>query len=688
MATDDAPAAQALEVSPEAFDELLRGPPEHAGRADCGIGRRWTGWLMEWRGKRAFRAATDPKGAGAPMPQKLPDGRYATARYWGISKPQLEKLFAWCQRQELWNSEDNVRVFNEKFIKPICRRTGMSVALTMNQHAPKPISVMISHGWDENAKHFFEDLLGSSACTVARGRSVRFARWGSTTQHGGASPGDCAASLLEHEVAYICLLCNPQGEGHQVKAMLGSQVDSLPFTEVIWSDHCRRMLVAPCDELKEQLVGLYSRLWCIWEVKVAVDRGIPIHFTHRIDAADLSTKRAYLLGSPGRSSKDARCGSSSDTSMIRAAIESKSLPCLHVTILAFSASAAFYGYINLFTTLFVPAAGDPDAPRFASYIALSCVVFHIVRRCVGALLVDRGTDNYRKLDEIVVASVQRRYCLRRPANRDVARMMVGAVIGACVFRLCGLLAEASFGDGFNAALAVILRKDVKALHQDLYFRGAHQGAVCAIASDVNMFGVAHGMYFKGVRDQRVAGALVLLGHFLSTWGLMLLVYAVDRDAACRYGHGTFGQYLADYAVPSTDLLGFFVGWALVAATYGWWRHALKVAGGASLLLPSPHLCGLVLIIACAVLGNLLAGLAWERGVLADTDYILQKGFMFPGFAAHLIAVAPGWRSVARVRAGCLAIVACPLSAVALFLATSSPDPAAHRQLPGATAACP
>eukprot|EP00434_Breviolum_minutum_P013573 symbB.v1.2.011963.t1/scaffold816.1/size160128/9 len=75
----------------------------------------------------------------------------------------------------------------------------------------------------------------------------------------------------------------------------------------------------PNEELKTNGQGLYSRLWCIWEIKVAADAGLPI-----IILPDRSSGE-HLLGKSIISSRNARCGNpfypmNKDEVLIRAAI--------------------------------------------------------------------------------------------------------------------------------------------------------------------------------------------------------------------------------------------------------------------------------------------------------------------------------------------------------------------------------
>ncbi|CAJ1459235.1 unnamed protein product [Effrenium voratum] len=74
----------------------------------------------------------------------------------------------------------------------------------------------------------------------------------------------------------------------------------------------------PNEQLRANGQGLYSRLWCIWEIKVAADEGLPIKIVHERRTEE------HLLGK-STSSRSARCGNPSepmnkDEKLIRDAI--------------------------------------------------------------------------------------------------------------------------------------------------------------------------------------------------------------------------------------------------------------------------------------------------------------------------------------------------------------------------------
>ncbi|CAL1141566.1 unnamed protein product [Cladocopium goreaui] len=242
---------------------------------------------------------------GGPRPQRLPDGTWVPARFWGIHRKELRQLYAASCEDEFWRDHLDVTEYVNHFatwcgagsdffdfhdpvmlVKPRTAGTEMGYALMVHQDNPQEVNLMVSHAWVENAKSFFEDVL---------------------------------KSMFRNEVAFICFLSNFQGTSAEIDAQLGNDIMRSPFTQVLNSSACQRLLVVPNEELKTNGQGLYSRLWCIWEIKVAADAGLPI-----IILPDRSSDE-HLLGKSIISSRNARCGNpfcpmNKDELLIRAAI--------------------------------------------------------------------------------------------------------------------------------------------------------------------------------------------------------------------------------------------------------------------------------------------------------------------------------------------------------------------------------
>jgi len=226
----------------------------------------------------------------AAAPQRLPDGTPIPAFRWGITKAQLAELHAKCRADGKWDDGDSIADFVVKFVKPVTDGTGMGMALFTNQDDPKLVDLMVSHAWQENAGRFFEDL----------------------QQH-----------MKEDEVAFVCALALWQHGYEEIKAQLGPSLVGGPFSSVIASVKKQkgRMLVVANEELKENGQGLYSRMWCVWEVFFARNLSMPVEFTHRN-----SLEHLFGAGGAAASAKTARCGNpamlmNDDEKRIREAIE-------------------------------------------------------------------------------------------------------------------------------------------------------------------------------------------------------------------------------------------------------------------------------------------------------------------------------------------------------------------------------
>jgi len=305
----------------------------------------------------------------------LEDGTCVTAKYWGITKSQIRELYHDARQSELWNDGDTVNEFVQKFVLPM-QGNFRGLALEKNKHAPQEVNLMISHAWAENVKDFFEDVL----------------------EH-----------TYEHEVAFVCFLSNYQGTPDEIDRQLGHDIHRSPFTEAI--RNCQRMLVVPNEELLRNGQGLYSRLWCDWEIKVAADNGLPIHVTARCT-------KAHLLGSPVRSSRDARCGDPSkpwnkDERLIRTAIENMppQTAKFHSVGISLVAICASYGPLISCRmrddwTLWISGVLGGTLVGLA-------LVYLLIRSMKMWLSLEGQTDGYDILDSIIRGAARKSYACKR-----------------------------------------------------------------------------------------------------------------------------------------------------------------------------------------------------------------------------------------------------------------------------------
>lgn len=235
-------------------------------------------------------------------PQVIPSGQEVHAPHWGITRAQLADLLADCTSSPQWDAQDNVRTFVQKFVEPRTAGTWMGLSLVLNCNAPKAVNLMVSHSWEENAQAFFADVI---------------------------------REMHDHEVAFICFLAIYQGGGRAIEEQLGDMVVQGPFVQVIKEVFRQngRMLVVPNETLRANGQGLYSRMWCDFEIYTALQLGCCVKFAQ-------GTMLEHLFGSDGVvASQHARCGNpampmNSDERMIRNEIETMTvLPLEHRGVL-------------------------------------------------------------------------------------------------------------------------------------------------------------------------------------------------------------------------------------------------------------------------------------------------------------------------------------------------------------------
>lgn len=180
---------------------------------------------------------------------------------WGISKENLREIRAQVKaavkngtiaptETDQFDPHDerigpNIHTVNEYFIKPITRDAGgMSMALMMN---PEGVAcdLFVTHAWQEGFYEFADKLLNAWP-------------WG------------------VHYV-YACMFSNPQ---------------NLDIGELI--SHPRESPFAKCLEASKYMIvipnakgSIYSRLWCVYEIHIAVELGKPVIIAKRAKVTDM-----------------------------------------------------------------------------------------------------------------------------------------------------------------------------------------------------------------------------------------------------------------------------------------------------------------------------------------------------------------------------------------------------------------
>eukprot|EP00812_Abedinium_dasypus_P009020 NODE_273_length_1718_cov_356.992784.p1 GENE.NODE_273_length_1718_cov_356.992784~~NODE_273_length_1718_cov_356.992784.p1 ORF type:complete len:520 (-),score=71.27 NODE_273_length_1718_cov_356.992784:141-1700(-) len=163
--------------------------------------------------------------------------------------------------------------------------------LTYNDLDPKPVKLMISRCWSEPVGTFFRDVLITTIDTPDVGM-------------------------------FICFLSLYQGTEKELNAQVGQNGTTMEdgsFWQVLESvkSHGGRMIVVSNQNELESGRGLYSRLWCTWEVWCAVQQVVPI-FVHPFTGTE-----THLFGSRGTrgfTAQKGRCGREHDALKIQTAI--------------------------------------------------------------------------------------------------------------------------------------------------------------------------------------------------------------------------------------------------------------------------------------------------------------------------------------------------------------------------------
>jgi hypothetical protein len=130
--------------------------------------------------------------------------------------------------------------------------SGRSVALEYNDEGPLAIDCLISHSLDENVKEFIEDLLSTP--------------------------------LSDTTVLFICFFCVYQGTHEEIDLQVCQGTDDIHngcFARILRHVSVKaepKMYVIPNEALAHNGQGLYSRLYCTWEVYNSCLWGIDIIF--------------------------------------------------------------------------------------------------------------------------------------------------------------------------------------------------------------------------------------------------------------------------------------------------------------------------------------------------------------------------------------------------------------------------
>lgn len=476
---------------------------------------RWSSKTWSWQ--KAYSNAWSPQTA-RPMPQMLPHGREVTASRWGITRQQVVDLYESCLQDATLDEHDNVTQFVHKCVIPPTQGSRMGLALLLNQNAPKEVNLMVSHAWVENACRFFDDFLKHT---------------------------------LDHEIAYICFLSNYQGTPEEIDAQLGNNIHYSPFTEVICSPACSRMLVIPNEELFSTGHGLYSRLWCDWEILCAANAGLPI------DILPERSTKGHLLGTETISSRQARCGNplmppNKDEKLIRNAIQD-----MPPRTSRFQALGLFVVAICSVLGAEVGLSIGISYPLWISGYMCGFIVGCAFTKFLGCIRTQdcyedfRKRDGYQVLDNVIHAAAKGWYSTNRITfEKDlpsVCRYFITFAILDGVVRIAWSVAKTGYPLGRGLGIGWM---------QSGIVEGTGVGVIIWSTCHINKMGTWTGAFTLRPSHHRAYGALVMV-------------------CVLAGGYAGIRNYTEDGASRGC-MLGWMFGLWLVSMCHAKWKHALGI----------------------------------------------------------------------------------------------------------------
>jgi len=100
---------------------------------------------------------------GKAQPQRTEDGTEVWPEHWGITRQQCKDLLQKLKNEPEWDASNDVYKLVSDFVVPWTRGSGLSYALQLNKGAPKAVSLMVSHAWNENAEEFLDTIRRSTS---------------------------------------------------------------------------------------------------------------------------------------------------------------------------------------------------------------------------------------------------------------------------------------------------------------------------------------------------------------------------------------------------------------------------------------------------------------------------------------------------------------------------------------------
>lgn len=166
--------------------------------------------------------------------------------------------------------------FSKDMIRPSTDGTGIGYALFHNQDNPLKVKTMLSHAWSESIQEFVEAIERS-------GEEGPF--W------------ICALAIYQND---------DESKGVTIKQQLGDDPKCGPFATVLnHVHHMMAVLTNACD--------IYTRLWCAYEMFIAIQYKVRVNLCPHINPDDLymgRTDKDICVAEAKEAvvSREARCG--------------------------------------------------------------------------------------------------------------------------------------------------------------------------------------------------------------------------------------------------------------------------------------------------------------------------------------------------------------------------------------------
>ncbi|CAE8630709.1 unnamed protein product [Polarella glacialis] len=141
---------------------------------------------------------------------------------------------------------------------------GMSWALARHPHG-LPVNIFMTHCWEEGIYEFH--------------RKVKRYIHGGISERTMLETGTDSRPATPH--IWCCFLANPQCWPRQdLKELLGQDPMKSPFAKALMAKNDTGELLVECVWLmSNRATSIYTRLWCVLELKIAMDLGLPIVFS-------------------------------------------------------------------------------------------------------------------------------------------------------------------------------------------------------------------------------------------------------------------------------------------------------------------------------------------------------------------------------------------------------------------------